>query len=153
MAVSLLPIVHCGNKSVGYKDAGTTPTILFMIRLLGVYKHTMRKRAGLLIAFAILAVPVFFFLSVIYSTRQRMSEFRTRIQPGMSVAELVRFAGKPTMIVHQGESLGAATHSFLNLSRDHHTVIYLYSKEGLPYYNVFVFIDERRNVVTTSIIK
>lgn len=35
MATFLLAFTPYGNKSVGYKDAGTTPTILCMIHLLG----------------------------------------------------------------------------------------------------------------------
>ena len=110
-------------------------------------------RSRLLILFAVLAVFASIPLSIIYSTRQHMADFRTRIQPGMSVSDLVRFAGTPVKIVRPGGSLGLASHSFHQPLLDAHTVMYAYPKEGFPYYNVFVFVDTERDVVSGSTIE
>jgi hypothetical protein len=77
----------------------------------------------------------------------------TPAQPGMSVADLVRFAGQPAKIVHPGERLGLASHHFQQASLDAHTVLYAYLKEGFPYYNVFVFVDTDKNVVSSCTIE
>lgn len=76
-----------------------------------------------------------------------MDEFRTRIVPGMSVAELHRFARKPAHIVRRGEPLQAARRSYKLPVLDEHTAIHFYPKEGIPYFNVYVFVDEREGKV------
>jgi hypothetical protein len=110
-------------------------------------------RSRLLILLAVLAIFASVPLSIVYSTRQHMADFRTHIQPGMSVADLVRFAGQPAKIVHPGERLGLASHHFQQASLDAHTVLYAYPKEGFPYYNVFVFVDTDKNVVSSCTIE
>ena len=110
-------------------------------------------RSRLLILLAVLAVLASVPLSIIYSTRQHMAGFRVHIQPGMSVSDLVRFAGIPAKIVHPGESLGLASHTFRQPSLDAHTVMYAYPKEGFPYYNVLVFVDTDHGVVSGSTIE
>lgn len=109
-------------------------------------------RLRFLIPLAVLAVFASVPLSIVYSTHRRMADFRARIQPGMTVEDLIRFAGKPAKIVHPGESLGLASHHFLRPSLDAHTVMYAYPKEGFPYYNVLVVVDTGRNVVSSCTI-
>ena len=110
----------------------------------------MRNRTALLIVLAIIALPVVGLLSIFVSTHQRMTEFRTRITPGMSVAELLAFAGQPNKVLHRGEPLGRARRSYILPPLDENTAIYFYPKEGMPYYNVYVFINEQQRAVTRS---
>ena len=110
-------------------------------------------RPRLLILFAVLAVFASVPLSIVYSTRQHMADYRTHIQPGMSVADLIRFAGQPARIVYPGESLGLASHGFRQPSLDAHTVLYAYPKEGFPYYNVFVFVNTEKNAVSSCTVE
>ena len=79
-----------------------------------------------------------------------MNEFRSRISPGMSLTELHGFAGTPAKILHRGEPLQAARRSYTVPALDESTAIYFYPKEGMPYFNVYVFIDERRSAVIRS---
>jgi hypothetical protein len=107
----------------------------------------MRKRAKLLIVIGIVALFAVGLFSPVVSTHRRMAQFRTRISPGMSVAELHRFAGTPAKILHRGEPLRAARRSYIIPTIDEHTAIHFYPKEGMPYFNVYVFIDERHGTV------
>lgn len=110
-------------------------------------------RMTLIIMIALLGLPVLCLLGVMHSTNWRVEAFKTHVVPGMSVEELQRFAGKPSKIIHRDEPLAAATRSHQLLSRDDHTAVYLYSKEGLPYFFVYVFTDDRKNVVTRSVVE
>jgi hypothetical protein len=110
----------------------------------------MRDRATLLTVIAVILLPVAGLLSGFVSTHRRMAEFRTRIVPGMSIAALHSFAGTPAKIVHRGEPLRAARRSYTVPDLDQHTAIHFYPKDGMPYYNVYVFIDERQSTVIRS---
>lgn len=107
------------------------------------------KAAAIIAFFGLL---LFVFVSPFISGRRRMTAFRTRIQPGMSVDELLRFAGKPRAILHRGEPLRTARRSFTLPPLDEHTAVYCYPKDGVPYFCVYVFIDERRNAVSSCTI-
>lgn len=117
----------------------------------GNFAHIMRPR--FLIPVAVVGFLASIPLSVLYSTHRHMAVFRARIQPGMSLADLVHFAGEPAKIVHSGESLGLASHRFRRPPLDAHTVMYAYPKEGFPYYNVFVFVDTEQDIVVGSTIE
>jgi hypothetical protein len=110
----------------------------------------MRDRTKLLIVIAIVALPVAGLFSGFVSTHRRMTEFRTRITPGMSITELRSFAGAPAKILHRGEPLQAAKRSYTIPVLDEHTAIYFYPRDGMPYFNVYVFIDERQSTVIRS---
>ena len=110
----------------------------------------MRKRLTLLIGIAAFAIPVLCLVSIPISTYHRMSQFRTQISPGMSLPELHAFAGKPAKILHRGEPLQAATNSYAHPTIDEHTALSFYPKEGIPYFNVFVFVDEHQSTVIRS---
>jgi len=107
----------------------------------------MRNRTQLLVLVAIIALPVAVLLSDVASTYRRMAEYRTRLSPGTSVTHLLNFAGRPMAILHQGEPLQAARRSYTLPPLDDHTAIYFYPKDGMPYFNVYVFIDERHSTV------
>jgi hypothetical protein len=110
----------------------------------------MRKPTKVLIVIAIIALALLMLHSPAISTHRRMGEFRTRISPGMSVAELHAFAGTPAKILHRGEPLQAARRSYTIPAINEHTAIHFYPKEGWPYFNVYVFIDERQGTVIRS---
>ena len=116
-------------------------------------KHFIRNRIGCLIVIVILAIPLLGLLSEVYSTRQRMAYYKSHILPGMSITDLIRTVGKPTRIVQSGESLGVATQSFHFPTLNNHTVLYVYPKEGLSYYNVFVFVDENTSRVISTVVE
>ena len=108
----------------------------------------MRKRTWILVVIAaILTLPLLGFILAFYSTHRRMEEFRTRIVSGMSVRELRSFVGAPAQILHRGESLQAAKRSYTVPQLDEHTAIYFYARDGMPYFNVYVFVDERESRV------
>ena len=104
----------------------------------------------LIIIAAVLAVPALIVLSGFSSTHQRMERYHTQITPGMSVENLVSFAGQPNLVLRRGESLNRAHRSYIIPHLDEHTAIYFYPKEGLPFYNVYVFVDERHGAVIRS---
>ena len=108
----------------------------------------MRKRTRILVVIAaILMLSLLGFLSAFYSTHRRMEEFRTRVVSGMSVQELRDFVGSPAQILHRGESLQAARRSYTVPQLDKHTAVYFYPGDGMPYFNVYVFVDERESRV------
>jgi hypothetical protein len=111
----------------------------------------MLKRTALLVVLAIIALPVICLLSVLVSTRQSMTQFRTRLLPGMTVAELHNFVGgPPAKILHRGDPLQQPNRSYTFPTINEHTAIYVYPKEGIPYYIVYVFVDELRGAVIRS---
>lgn len=110
----------------------------------------MRHRLALLFIIAVIALPGGAILSGFVSTHRSMAEFRTTIVPGMTLAELLSFAGKPEKILRKGEPLRAARRSYTVPALDDHTALYFYPRSGTPYYNVYVFIDERENKVVNS---
>jgi len=110
-------------------------------------------RAPLLILLAIVALPVLMLFSVWYSTHQRMVALRMQILPGMKLEEVQRFAGKPACVVRRDDPTWAAALSRKFPALDDHTIVYIYQKEGLPYFSVYVLIDERTNAVTRSVVE
>lgn len=84
---------------------------------------------------------------------RRMSEFRNVIRPGMSVEALVHFAGKPSKILRRDQPLNSATRSFKLPPLADHTALYFYPKDGTPYFNVYVFVDERMNTVSRCVVE
>jgi hypothetical protein len=108
------------------------------------------KRSDLLIVGAIFAVPLAFLLWMVVGTFQRMDQFHGQIRPGMTVAELLTVAGKPDVILHRDEPLNRARRSYVIPVLDDHTALYFYPKDGIPYYNVYVFVDERQGTVIRS---
>ena len=107
----------------------------------------MRNRTQLLVLVGIIALPVAALISDIASTYRRMAEFRIRLSPGTSKTDLLSFAGRPREILHQGEPLQSARRSYTLPPLDNHTAIYFYPKEGMPYFNVYVLIDEQHSAV------
>jgi hypothetical protein len=110
----------------------------------------MSKHIKRLTVMAIIVLAVLVLLSPFISTHRRIDEFRTRISPGMSVTSLHAFAGTPTKILHRGEPLRAARRSYSILAIDEHAAIHFYAREGFPYFNAYVFIDERQGTVIRS---
>jgi hypothetical protein len=110
----------------------------------------MPTRTEYLIIAATLAVPALVVLSLFSSTHQRMNRYREQITPDMSVESLTSFAGQPNVVLRRGESLNRARRSYTIPPLDEHTAIYFYPKEGFPYYNVYVFVDERHRAVIRS---
>ena len=108
------------------------------------------SRANRLLWITIVALLIAGILPGFVSTHRRMAEFRTRIAPGVDVAELHNMAGNPKQIVRRGESLQGPRRSFIVPPLDEHTAIHVYRCEGLPYFNVYVFIDERQGTVIRS---
>ena len=82
----------------------------------------------------------------------RIRSFRMKVQPGITVAALTNFAGKPDLVVRKDEALNRRAR-FRIPSLDDHTAVYFYPEEGIPYFNVFVFVDEREMLVTTSVLE
>ena len=76
------------------------------------------------------------------SGSQRMAIIRNRIMPGVGVTQVEEFLGKPSKIFHHGEPFDVATRSFRLPEIDPQTAVYFYSKDGVPYFNVFVFVNE-----------
>ena len=111
----------------------------------------MRNRTALLIVLAIIALPVACLLSIFVGTHKSMTQFRVRLLPGITVAELHNIVGRsPAKILHRGDPLQPPNRSYTFPIIDEDTAIYVYPKEGIPYYNVYVFIDERRGTVIRS---
>jgi hypothetical protein len=108
------------------------------------------KRSELLIVGAIFVMPLAFLLWMIVGTFQRMDQFHGLIRPGMTVRELLTVAGQPDVIVHRDEPLMRARRSYVIPVLDDLTALYFYPKEGIPYYNVYVFVDERSRTVIRS---
>lgn len=114
---------------------------------------SMQKRAGFWIALVVPGLFAALIGSGFVSTHRRMAEFRSHIQPGMGVEELERFAGAPAQIVRRGDTLHAVTHSYTLPPLDGQTAVYVYSRDGMPYYTYFVFVDARQQRVTNMVIE
>lgn len=65
----------------------------------------------------------------------------------MSLTELQSFAGEPNRVIRQGEPLNAARRSYIIPPLDEHTAVWFYPREGVPYFNVYVFVDEQTKSV------
>ena len=111
----------------------------------------MRKLFPVAIVLAGILLPLAGLVSTFFSTRRLMAEFRTRLAPGMTLAELQGFVGRPpARILHRGDPVERPNRSSAIPIIDENTAMYVYPKEGIPYYNVYVFVDERRGTVIRS---
>jgi len=111
----------------------------------------MRKSFPLATVLAGILLPLTGLVSTFFSTRRHMADFRTRLAPGVTLAELQSFVGRPpARILHRGDPVERPNRSYTIPTIDEHTAIYVYPKEGIPYYNVYVFVDERRGTVIRS---
>lgn len=82
------------------------------------------------------------FGAVIKSGSAKMQRVRDQITPGMAVTELENALGEPRQVVRGGDHLSFANRSFQLPKLDQDSVIHVYCKEGIPYFNVYVIIDE-----------
>jgi len=108
------------------------------------------RRANCLGWIVIGALPLAGLLCGLIGTYRSMAEFRTRITPGMSVTELHSFAGPPGQVIRRGEPLQWPERSDTAPALDEHMAVHLYRREGLPYWNAYVLIDERQSEVIRS---
>ena len=102
-----------------------------------------------LVLIGVLGLIGYFIYGVATLPRQ-MSRLRSQITPGLSIAQLHELLGDPNQILHQGEPLKAAHRSYRLPHIDHHTAIYFYPEKGIPYFNIYVFINEPKAVVTRA---
>ena len=90
-------------------------------------------------------------LSVPISTRSQIKEYEKNIKSGMVIADLIIVAGAPEVILYEGDKLDHA-HQMEVPAVEGDEAIYFYPKEGFPYYNLFVSVNEESNVVTGLVI-
>jgi hypothetical protein len=102
----------------------------------------------ILIAATMSAMLVLGLLLPLVLTHQRMAGFYIQLKPGTKVAEVLSYAGQPRIILYQGQKLEAARRTYRLPTLDQNTSLYFYPKEGIPYFNVYVYIDERLGTVT-----
>ena len=111
----------------------------------------MQRYLPPLIVLAIIALPLAGLVSTFFSTRRHMAEFGTRLLQGMTLAELQGFVGRPpARILHRGDPVERPNRSYAIPIIEENTAMYVYPNEGIPYYNVYVFVDERRGTVIRS---
>lgn len=82
------------------------------------------------------------------SGSRRMTRLRSQIAPGMSITQIRELLGDPSQVLRQGEPLKAAHRSYQLPEIDEHTMIYFYPMDGIPYFNVYVLINEPTAMVT-----
>lgn len=96
-------------------------------------------------------VLIWLVASIPLGTRARIKEYAEIVRPGMSISDLKTSVGAPDVILRHGDKLDLA-HRYEVPELDSSTAIYFYSKEGFPYYNLFVFVNEGSNIVTELVI-
>ena len=72
-----------------------------------------------------------------------MREFSTSYPPGTQIHILHSKAGEPTQILGHGGKLKHATAGHIIPELDPHTEVHFYAREGIPYYNVYAYVDSR----------
>lgn len=72
-----------------------------------------------------------------------MREFRTSYPPGTQIHLLHGKAGEPTQIIGHGGKLKHATAGHVIPELDAHMEVHFYAREGIPYYNVYAYVDSR----------
>ncbi len=77
-----------------------------------------------------------------------MNGFRDEVKPGMALVELHALAGSPSRILDSIESIGTYSRTIRLERFEEGMTIHVYQEEGLPYFNVYVVVDENRRVVT-----
>ncbi len=83
-------------------------------------------------------------------TNGRMKEIRSRISPGMSIAALKEFLGPPMSVGREGGLPVPVTRSYTPPALYSHMAIFYYSNKGIPYFNVYVLVDESSGLVIRS---
>jgi hypothetical protein len=90
------------------------------------------------------------FAAMAFSTHRRVEEFRIKFPPGATVSDLVGFAGKPNEIIRKGDPLEKGFRSSKIPKLDENTAVYFFGEEGLPYYNVYVLVDETKGEIIST---
>jgi hypothetical protein len=111
--------------------------------------HNMVTGAVAVIAIGI--VMTYFFFIMPSRTSARIQAYRASITPGMTLANLTDLMGKADRIIGSDHRLDRA-HHYRIPPLDPNTVVYFYPKEGLPYFNLFVFVDTEKGEVTKLVV-
>ncbi len=115
------------------------------------YMKTHNMVAGVVAVIAIGILVAYFFFIMPSRTNARIEAYRASITPGMTLANLTNLMGKPARIIGSDHRLDR-THHYRIPPLDPNTVVYFYPKEGLPYFNLFVFVDTEKGEVTKLVV-
>jgi len=103
--------------------------------------------------FAVIAIGILiaFFASIPLRTSSQIKAYKASIKPGMTLVELTNMMGKADRIVGPDRQLDRA-HHYQIPPLGSNRVVYFYPKEGLPYYNLFVFVDPEKGEVAELVV-
>jgi hypothetical protein len=107
-------------------------------------------KADHLLSAAILATPLLILLLIWWNGTAGMKKTRESIRAGMPIEEVTRMFGQPVQVVNQGDQLRVGRRSYELPQIDEHTAVHVYGRDGIPYYNIYVFVDKRRSTVLRS---
>ena len=113
----------------------------------------MKKKADRidqLLSAAFIATPVVILLLVFWSGTARMKTTGEKIRAGMPVEEVTKMFGAPAQVVNRGDALRGAHRSYQLPPLDEQTAVHVYGRDGLPYCNIYVFVDKRGRTVLRS---
>lgn len=112
----------------------------------------MAKRSAVWVFTAIaVGILIAFFVSIPLRTNSQIKAYRTSIKPGMTLGELTKMMGTADRIIGPDRQLDRAHHYEIP-PLESNTVVYFYPKEGLPYYNLFVFVDTAKGEVRELVV-
>jgi hypothetical protein len=87
---------------------------------------------------------------VAYSGTRRMNQIRRTVTQGLDASKLPSFLGSPVQVLHAGDTLKVARRGYQLPQIDQATTVYVYAKDAIPYFNVYVFIDRASDRVTRA---
>lgn len=111
---------------------------------------TRRSKAWGIAALSI-GTLVALLLSIPLRTNSQIKGYRESIRPGMTLDELTNMMGVADRVIGSDRQLDRAHHYEIPPIGSN-TVIYFYPHEGLPYYNLFVFVDMARGEVVELVV-
>jgi hypothetical protein len=110
-----------------------------------------RRGSTWVIAVIAISIVIAFFVSFHLRTSAKIKVYRASIKPGMTLTDLTNMMGRADRIIGPDRQLDRA-HHYKIPPLGSNTVVYFYPKEGLPYYNLFVFVDTEKREVTELVI-
>src|SRR5579872_3666150 len=98
-----------------------------------------------------IGILIAIFASIPIRTKSRIKAYKQLIKPGMRLDELTNVMGPADRIIGPDRHLDRA-HRYNIPPLASNTIIYFYPKEGLPYFNIFVFVDEVKGEVIDLVV-
>lgn len=109
-----------------------------------------RDWVSLLLSGGIIGTPILVVALTFFGGNRHLEKVQTSIRTGMTIEEVEKVFGKPTQVLSRGERFRGAHASSKRPPLDEHTAVHVYARDGIPYYNVYVFIDKHQSTVVRS---